>query len=284
VLVSRLQSDPARYDVIFPSRDRLCLLLRMKLLAPLPVEQLTNRRNIDPEYLKLPCDRRGKYFAPYLMGSTGLGYNDRYVPGPVDSWRELVNPKWGKRAAFLNNGDEVLAVALILMGQSANTADRKVIFQAGEMLAPIVHASRGLLDPIQIRELLASNQLAVAQVYSGEGWEAERRNPHVHFVIPVEGCVRWVDMMAIPAEAPHRPEALRFINYMLEPEVNAACAQHLGYGTPNLEARKLLPASFLNHPAVSLPPERLARCEFFDINPAGRAVRNRVWESLKKQW
>ena len=155
VLVSRFQSDPARYDVIFPSRDRLCLLLRMKLLAPLPVEQLTNRRNIDPEYLKLPCDRRAKYFAPYLMGSTGLGYNDRYVQGPVDSWRELLNPKWGKRAAFLNNGDEVLAVALKLMGQSANAADHKTIFQAGEMLAPIVHGSRGLLDPIQIRDLLA---------------------------------------------------------------------------------------------------------------------------------
>ncbi len=283
ILLSQVQSDPARYDVIFPSRDRFCLLLKSKLLAPLPRESLTGREQIDPEYLKVPCDPNGAFFVPYLMGATGIGYNDKQFPNGVNSWRSLLDTKWASRAAFLNNSDEVLAIALRMMGLSVNATDPKDIFAAGEMLVNPVRASRGMLDPVQIRDGLANGELLIAQTYSGEALWAARKNPHVRFVLPVEGCVRWVDLMAIPAEAPHREAALQFLRYMLEPAVNAACARYLGYDTPNLAARRLLGEGTADGGGSGISLAEVQRCEFFDIDQSIRATRNEVWESLKNQ-
>ena len=47
-------------------------------------------------------------------------------------------------------------------------------------------------------------------------------NNKVEYVIPTSGGFSWVDSMAIPKGAPHPGNALKFMNYMLEPKVGAA--------------------------------------------------------------
>lgn len=283
VLVSRVKSNPAAFDVIFPSRDRICRLLSLKLLAPIQKEMLSNLHNIEEKYTTLPCDPAGEYSLPYLMGTTGIAYDVRAFPQGVTSWRQLIDPKWGQRAALLNNADEVLSIALMLMGKSINMVDGESIEKAGDILRPMTKTMRGFLDPIRMRDLLAAGELAIAQIYSGDAVYAGRRNPNIRYVIPEEGCVMWVDMMAIPAESKYKNEALLFIDFMLEPEINAACAAYTGYSTPNAEARKLLPSSIIDDLAVNTPDEQLGRCAFFDIQEESLGVRNRVWEILKKQ-
>ena len=44
----------------------------------------------------------------------------------------------------------------------------------------------------------------------------------IAYTIPKEGAMIWIDMMAIPADAPHPGNALKFIDYILRPEVAAA--------------------------------------------------------------
>jgi len=283
VMLSRIQSDPGEFDVIFPSRYRLCRLLELKLLQPLDLAQMTNRRHIDPDTLSLFCDEEGRYFVPYLMGTTGIAYNREVFPDGVDSWNELFNPEWKGRVSLLNNADEVLTIGLKLMGQSLNTNDPNKIRKAGRLLKKSIGNVRGFMDPIRTRNLLLAGETVIAHAYSGEIVFASRQNSMLQYAIPQEGCAKWVDLMAIPAEARHPAEANRFINYMLDPQVNADCAAYLGYGTPNQSARALLPADLLNHPAINPAPEQLARCEFFGDMESSRAARNRAWESLKRR-
>ena len=60
---------------------------------------------------------------PYLWGTTGIGVNTRFVKEEIDSWEALWDPKYRGRIAMLNDPREVFAVALKLLGYSANTRD-----------------------------------------------------------------------------------------------------------------------------------------------------------------
>ena len=43
----------------------------------------------------------------------------------------------------------------------------------------------------------------------------------------------WIDMMAIPKDAPHPGNALAFIDYVLRPPVIAAISNTVAYANPN---------------------------------------------------
>ena len=47
------------------------------------------------------------------------------------------------------------------------------------------------------------------------------RGVAVRYVAPKEGAQLWFDMLAIPADAPHKDAALAFINFVLQPDVMA---------------------------------------------------------------
>ncbi len=44
--------------------------------------------------------------------------------------------------------------------------------------------------------------------------------------------------------------AHKLINFLLRPEIAAQVAESIGYPTPNLEAKKLLPAEIANDPSL----------------------------------
>ena len=85
---------------------------------------------------------------------------------------------------------------------------------------------------------LANGDLCVALGYSGDVIQARNRareaknGVEIAFRIPKEGAMMSVDMMAIPADAPHPENALRFIDYILRPEVIAAISNAVAYANP----------------------------------------------------
>src|SRR5690606_23013469 len=68
--------------------------------------------------------------------------------------------------------------------------------------------------------------------------------------IPDEGTSLWVDMMAIPADAPNPDNAHAFINYILEPEVAADVTNYVWYANPNAAADAFVDPEILADPAI----------------------------------
>lgn len=68
-------------------------------------------------------------------------------------------------------------------------------------------------------------------------------NPHLHYVVPSEGSNLWLDNIVIPKTAKNQAGAYAFINFMLDPKNAAQNAKYIGYATPNMLAKKLLPDS-----------------------------------------
>jgi putrescine transport system substrate-binding protein len=72
----------------------------------------------------------------------------------------------------------------------------------------------------------------------------------VAYSIPKEGAMIWFDQMAIPADAPHVENALKFIDYMMRPEVIAKATDYVVYANGNLASQPLINQEILNDPAV----------------------------------
>ena len=76
-------------------------------------------------------------------------------------------------------------------------------------------------------EALATDQACLAMDYSGDVDQAAARakeagkGVNVTYVAPKEGAEVGFDMLATPSDAPHKEEALAFINFVLRPDIMA---------------------------------------------------------------
>ncbi len=92
----------------------------------------------------------------------------------------------------------------------------------------------------------------------------------------------WIDMMAIPADAPHPENALKFIDYILRPEIAAKISDTVAYANPNLAATKLVDPKIGGDPNIYPSAEVRARL-FFDkpVTPQYERLRTRAWTRIK---
>jgi putrescine transport system substrate-binding protein len=62
------------------------------------------------------------------------------------------------------------------------------------------------------------------------------------------------ESMMIPVDAPHKENALLWMNYILRPEVQAEITNYTMFTSPNLAARKLIDPEVLAN-KISFPPD-----------------------------
>jgi putrescine transport system substrate-binding protein len=135
---------------------------------------------------------------------------------------------------------------------------------------------------------LANGDLCVAFGYSGDMIQAKNRAAEakngieITYAIPKEGAFMWIDMMAIPKDAPHPQNALKFIDFILRPEIIAAISNTVAYANPNTLATELVDEDIRNNPNIYPSPEVRARL-FFDkpVTPQYERLRTRAWTKVK---
>ena len=77
-----------------------------------------------------------------------------------------------------------------------------------------------------------------------------------------EGGEIWTDFYAVPKGAPNRPAAYAFINFMLDPEVNAREVLAHGYPSTDSKTNAKLPKKILEDPVLYPAQELLSALEF----------------------
>jgi putrescine transport system substrate-binding protein len=90
------------------------------------------------------------------------------------------------------------------------------------------------------------------------------------------------DMLAIPADAPHKDNALKFINFLLQPKVMAGITNATLYPNAVPASRQYI------DPALTAPdgvfPSEQQMAGFFTIGPippAAERARSRMWARFK---
>jgi putrescine transport system substrate-binding protein len=243
-------------------------------------------------------DPGNAHVVPYMWGTTAIGFNVAMVKkalgdeAKLDSWSLIFDPEIaGKLAScgisMLDDELEGINAALIYLGKDANTEDPKDIEAAAEVLKN-ARASIKYFHSSQYINDLANGDICVAHGYSGDILQARDRaneaksGAEIQYIIPVEGAIVWVDVMAIPRDAPHPKEAHAFINYLMQPEVIAEISNYVAYANANKDATPLLDEAIRNDPGIY--PSEKVRAGLTVPKPISQKIqrlRTRSWTRIK---
>lgn len=277
-LISKLIAGGGHYDVIQPSDYAAEALIRQKLLAPLDLAQLPNLRHIDPAFLHRPHDPEAKYTVPYMSGTVGIVVNTERVKTPITGYRDVFQPQFKNRIVVLNDNREIVSWALDTLGLPINDVTAANLERARPVIAGWIPLIK-VFDSDSPKTALLNGDVDLGIVWSGEAAILWRENRKFQYVIPKEGAHQFLDVLAIPANAEHKDAALRFMNYVLRPDVSVLISDAFPYTNPNADARKLLQPEQLANPA-SYPPAGGKIESFRDIGRQAAAI-DRLMTDLK---
>ena len=269
------------YDLIVPSTYFVNKMSREGLLAKIDKTKLKNYGNLDPKLLGKPYDPKNDYSVPYLWGSTGISYNAKVLgEGAVTSWADLWKPQFKGKLLLTDDLREVFGMALLTLGYSSNSTNEQEITAAYEKLKLLMPNVR-VFNSESPKQVYMSGEVVAGMDFNGENYQANEEMPELRYVYPKEGVMVWVDSLVIPKNAKHMENALRFIDYLLRPDVAKTISEEIGYASPNAAAVKLLDKAVRDNRIIYPTEADLKNSEFqIDVGDSIR-VYEKQWEKLK---
>lgn len=297
---AKLLAGGSGYDVVVPTLNFFGRQIQAGLFLPLDKRKIPNLANLDPQIMQRIAqqDPGNTYGVPYMIGTTGIGYNVDKVKaafGSTDvanSWDLVFKPGNLARlkdcgVTLLDTPADLIPIALHYLGEDPHTTDAAKIEQAAALLKRIrpyvqnFHSSQYVTS-------LANGSTCLVVGWSGDIIQARDRaeeaknGVHLAYSIPKEGAPQWFDMLAIPKDAKHPQNAYAFINDLLTPEVAAANTNVIHYANPVPKATPLVNPAIRNDPTIYPPPAVAVKMFTYAINPPEvDKLYTRLWTQIK---
>jgi len=294
VLETKLLTGHTNYDVVLPSEHFFDRQLHAGVYRKLDKTALPNLANADPEIMRRLAihDPGNLYAIPYMWTTTGLGFNvdevhARLGPNITDSWSLLFDPQNAAKlkdcgVAITDSPLDVFESAIIYLGKDPNRHDPADVAAASQLLLrirPFVrYIAADLIGP------MANGSVCLALAWSGDVEGARNRarenstTTRIDYLVPREGALMTLDMMGIPADAPHPRNALAWMNYLLRPEVSAAITNAIHYPNGNAASLALVNPEIREDPSVY--PDAATRARLISIS----AVSMEYSRAVSREW
>jgi spermidine/putrescine transport system substrate-binding protein len=263
------RTDGRGYDLAIVNGVNLATYRRRGWIQPVDPAAVPNLRHIDPRWAEA-FEAAPGYAVPYFWGTLGIGYRTDKVAGPVDSWMQIFEPAPEQRGRIIMNLQtrDLVGMALRALGYSVNSTDPEALAKAEALLMaqkPYVK-DYGYVSLTE-ESSMVKGEVDMAMLYSGDALMLREVDERIEYVVPKEGCNLWVDYLVIMRDAPNKALALKFIDFLNEPENAARLAEFVWYASPNLGAEPLLDEEFKADPVVYPNADVIARCEFYESLP-----------------
>ena len=299
-LEAKLMAGNTGYDLVVPTTSFLGRQIQAGIYQEIDKSKLKNYKNLDPQILKAvaPFDPGNKYAVPYFWGTVGIGFNVDKVKerlgdnAPVDSLDLLFKPEYASKLqdcgiSMLDAPSDMFQTALNYLGKDPHSKSEDDYNAVADMFAKVrpyikyFHSSQYIND-------LANGELCAVIGWSGDVFIAAARadeaknNVHLDYRIPKEGSLLWVDSLAIPKDAKNVDNALKFIDYLNDPQVAANGVNYVSYASPNLAALPMVNDDIKNNPAI-YPTDEVKKKLFPDAvaNADLERLRTRTWTRIK---
>ena len=278
ILHAKLVAGKTGYDVVVPSSNWARMQIQGDLFMKLDKSKIPNLKNVDPAVAAqlAKIDPGNTYVVDWLWGYTTVGINVDKVkaalggaPLPDNVWDLVFKPEYMSKlkscgVSFLDSGDEVIPAALHYAGKPRVTTNASDYQQALTMLKAVrpyvtLFSSSGYIND------MADGSVCLALGWSGDINIARQRaidnktGQNVQALLPKNGGLLFFDVMAIPKDAPHPHNAMKWIDYILRPEVDAGLTKKVFYANPNPASRKSIPPQLADNPTLFLSPQDMAR-------------------------
>lgn len=286
-----IEAGGVKYDAVCPSDYMIQKMIENNMLAEINFDNVPNIKEIDSKYMDMSrsFDPDNKYSVPYCWGTVGILYNTSMV-APEDAptkWSDLWDEKFKDNILMQDSVRDAFMVALKSLGYSMNTTNEAEIAEARDLLIkqkPLVQAY--VID--QVRDKMIGGEAAMGVIYSGEMLYIQQEvadlglDYSLEYVIPEDGTNLWLDSWVIPANAPNKENAEKWINFLCRPDIAKKNFEYITYPTPNKGAFDLLDSDLQNNKAVFPDTDSLKNCEVFQyLGTDVDSIYNEYWKEVK---
>jgi len=271
------------YDVAVPGDYMVSIMASEGMLDTIADGELANKGNIAADWADPSFDPGRQHSIPYQWGSTSFSVNRDAYSGAINTTDILFNPPEDLKGKInvLDSQGEVLALASLHMGIPQCSSDRAQLKALNDMLQG-AKQNWASFNSDTAKEVLVSGDAAVGMIYDGFGAKAREEGANVEYAFPTQGYVVWMDNVVLLNDAPNRDNALKFMDFLLEPENIAAVSNYARYGAGVDGVAEYLDPALAALPEAN-PPTDAGAGVFIEVcNQETQAVYDTIWTNLKK--
>jgi putrescine transport system substrate-binding protein len=295
----KLMTGNSGYDVVVHSYQFSARLAAIGIYQPLDYSRLDNLDNLDPDVMEridvYPAVRG--YTVPYHWGTTGYAWNadmvrKRLPDHAMDSGDVLFDPQVIAKLAdcgvtLLDSPTDMWPMVMAYLGLDPNSVDPDDL-AAAEAQLDLVRPYVMYFNNQKMISDLPNREICVAMSWSGDFAQAALRAKEagididLRYTMPKEGSGLWVDGLFIPADAPHKDNAYKFIDFLLRADVAAATANLVYYANANRASWPMVKPEIMNNPAI-FPREDTWNTMFpvLPVDPKAERPRTRAFARVK---
>jgi spermidine/putrescine transport system substrate-binding protein len=184
------------------------------------------------------------YSVPWASGSTGIGYNPKYVKTPPTSIADLWNPAYKGHVGMMSDTQEIANFGLFKIGVDPETSTEAEWHAAAKQL--LTQRNDGIVrqyyDQSYINAL-ANGNTWITMAWSGDIFQQNLSSgTDLQFVVPKEGGNLWTDNMMIPKYAQNPVDAMMLIDWFYRPDIAAMVTESINYITAVPSVRSIVTA------------------------------------------
>jgi spermidine/putrescine transport system substrate-binding protein len=235
---ARITAGGGSFDLITYYQGYKPLYQELGILEPIDISKIPNIENEFP-YFKSDVgnfwiDADGTWTGiPWTWGSIGITWDEAKLPGGLDSWYDLLDPKFENKIGLPDDpvGSFTLAAHTLGFDPAEVTQDQKQ--EIVDLLTQIVSHARSVAPSFgdMTTQLVNGDIVACWQGWAAmNSFAADAGTTTVKTSVPKEGSFSFCDLYAIPETADNVDTVYSYLNNVLEPEVNAAAAEFLVAG------------------------------------------------------
>lgn len=267
-LYNVLTNSNSTYDVIIPSDYMIERLRSEGLLEKIDFSNIPNYKYISDRFKGMSYDPTDEYSVPYTWGIVAIGYNtDMIEKGSITGFKDLWDSEYKDSGILMfNNSRDAMAIAMQLcdppIDPGSESFTREDIDRAtNKLIEQKSVLKKYVMD--QVFTEMEGSQSGLAPYYAGDIMTMMDNNEALSYCLPEEGSNLFVDAMCIPTTCKNKENAELFIDFMCDPEIAAANAEYICYGTPNEGALELVDEEMLESELFNPPDEYLDKCYTF---------------------
>ena len=224
-----------------------------------------------------------QYFVPWDWGYTSILYRTDKVPGGIDSWTALFDPKFKGHISMWDDGPGAVTVATYVKGWDETKLSEQQLAEIEKMWTDQRKLNRFYWtgEP-ELVQAMAAGEIWVAYAWQGAYNTLLGQGVPVAYAQPMGGRNSWVGLYGIAPACKDKDLAYAFLDEKLSSEQGVGLISAFAYGHVNPAAYKgvtdtnIVKALALNDPTV------LDRTRFTPIvSEADRDHFGQLWARVK---
>ena len=233
---AKIKAGGGAYDLITYYQGYKPLYTELEILTTLDTDKIPNIEGLFPVFREadsrnLWIDEDGNWTGvPWTWGSIGITWDDAKLPGGLDSWYDLLDPKFKGKVGVINDPLGAFTLTAHILKKDPSALPKDEYGEIEEFLRQMVGQAQSVAPSFgdMTNQLVAGDIVACYQGWAYQNaLAAGAGNENVKTKTPTEGAFSFCDLYAIPSTADNVDTVHAWINEALAPVTNARIAEYL---------------------------------------------------------